>query len=105
MATTTTTTSTSTTVDNLNVLDTSKTNDAVAEVVTLQEVANALFPTTNAQQTLTIDQSFWAGSLRLTFTDGAHWYTIWGSTSSVGAQSINFAQTSNALGDYNTTLT
>ncbi|MGV3517636.1 hypothetical protein, partial [Luteitalea sp.] len=43
-----------TTVENLNILDTSKTNNVSGlEIITLQEVANALFPTTNAQQTLT----------------------------------------------------
>ena len=40
---------------NLNTLDTSTSNDGSGEVITLAEVAAALFPTTNAQQTLTVD--------------------------------------------------
>src|SRR5438105_1325655 len=58
----------SATVINLNVFDTSTTNDiGGAETVTLAEVAAALFPTTNAQQTQTIDSYFWQGWLTLTF--------------------------------------
>src|SRR6266566_5118399 len=64
---TTTTTSNGATVDNLNVLDTSTTDGTAIE---LQEVANALFPTTNATQTLTIDRSFWTDNLTLTFQVG-----------------------------------
>src|SRR5438067_9136674 len=109
MATTTTTTAPTvgggTTVDNLNVLDTSKSNDTGGnEFITLLEVATALFPTTNATQTLTIDSSFWSGGLRLTFSIGGQYYTIWGATSSSNAQSIQIAQT-DALGSYATALT
>ncbi|MEH2568849.1 Ig-like domain-containing protein [Bradyrhizobium sp. AZCC 2289] len=90
-----------TTVDNLNVLDTSKTNDTGGtEYVTLQEVANALFPTTNATQTLTIDASFWTGNLRLTFSIGGATYTIWGA----GTGTIDIAQT-DSLGSYASALT
>src|SRR6266853_5993606 len=106
MATTTTTTTTATvgggtTVDTLNVLDTSKTNDTSGtEYITLQEVANALFPTSNATQTLTIDASFWTGNLRLTFSvDGAN-YTIWGA----GTGTIDIAST-DSLGNYASALT
>src|SRR5258707_10444868 len=112
MATTTTTTTTTgtatvgggTTVDNLNVLDTSKTNDTNAEIITLLEVANALFPTTNATQTLTIDSSFWSDNLRLTFSIGNSYYTIWGATSPTNSHSIQIAQT-DALGNYTSALT
>src|SRR6266566_104589 len=113
MATTTTTTTTTgtvtvgggTTVDNLNVLDTSKTNDTSGtEYITLQEVANALFPTTNATQTLTIDTSFWTGNLRLTFYVLGQYYTIWGATSPTGTHSIQLALT-DAVGSYSSSLT
>jgi len=66
-----------TTVINLNVLDTSSTNDLMAEIITLAEVANALFPSTNATQTLTVDSSFWSGDLQLTFAgSGGRYFTI-----------------------------
>src|SRR5437764_7330931 len=98
MATTTTTTTATvgggTTVDNLNVLDTSKTNDTGGtEWITLLEVANALFPTTNATQTLTIDSAFWSGNLHLTFetTPGSGiFYTIW----ATGVGAFDLVQTS-----------
>src|SRR4029079_16283137 len=69
---------TSTTVENLNILDTSKTNDtAGVEYITLQEVLNALFSTTNGTQTVTIDNTFWSSNLRLTFKIGTStYYTI-----------------------------
>src|SRR6266481_7705063 len=100
MATTTTATvGGGTTVDNLNVLDTSKTNDTGGtEYITLQEVANALFPTSNATQTLTIDSSFWTGNLRLTFSIAGATYTIWGA----GTGTIDIAST-DSLGNYTTT--
>jgi hypothetical protein len=92
-----------TTVDNLNVLDTSKTNDTSGvEWITLQEVANALFPTTNATQTLTIDSSFWSGNLHLTFETSPGsgiYYTIWATS----AGSFDLAQT-DQLGNYNSSL-
>src|SRR5438067_11394125 len=66
-----------TTVINLNVLDTSSTNDAMAEIITLSEVANELFRTTNATQILTVDSSLWSGDLQLTFAGTAgRYYTI-----------------------------
>jgi hypothetical protein len=106
MATTTTTATVGggTTVDNLNVLDTSKTNDlSGTEYITLQEVANALFPTANATQTLTIDSSFWSGGLGLTFSVGSQYYTISGATSLTGTHSIQLALT-DAFGSYSTSL-
>ena len=46
----------STTVENLNIFDTSSTNDTSGtEIISLQEVLNALFSATNATQTVTID--------------------------------------------------
>src|SRR6266568_2006297 len=79
----------STTVINLNVLDTSKTNDGTGETITLAEVAAALFPTTNATQTQTIDSLFWGSGLQLTFQVGAAWYTI----SATSLYNIQVAQT------------
>src|SRR6185437_10288267 len=67
-----------TTVDNLNVLDTSsKDNTGGVEIITWTEVYNALFGTTNATQTVTIQQEFFSGALLLTFkaNDGSS-YTI-----------------------------
>jgi hypothetical protein len=64
----TTTSSNGATVDNLNVLDTiTADNTGGVEVIELQDVANALFPSTNATQTQTIDSSFWTNNLKLTF--------------------------------------
>src|SRR5437870_5876420 len=58
----------SATVTNLNILDTSKTNDTGGvENITLAEVGSALFPTTNATQTLTVDAAFWTNHIQLTF--------------------------------------
>lgn len=77
---TSTTTNNGATVDNLNVLDTiTADNTGGVETIELQDVANALFPTTNATQTLTIDSSFWTGNLRLTFEVGGTgvYYTLW----------------------------
>ena len=84
MATTTTTTTTTatvgggTTVDNLNILDTSKTNDLGSlEIITWADVAAALGSTTNATQTQTIQSAFTNGQLNLTFQLAANvYYTI-----------------------------
>src|SRR6266581_4724680 len=75
----TTTTSNGATVDNLNVLDTiTADNTGGVEIIELQDVANALFTSTNATQTLTIDSAFWAGNLKLTFQVGntGTYYTL-----------------------------
>src|SRR5689334_19252272 len=57
-----------TTVDNLNVLDTSSTdNIGGTEIITWSEVQKALFGTTNATQTTTIQNDFFSGNLQLTF--------------------------------------
>ena len=78
----TSTTSNGATVDNLNVLDTvTADNTGGAEIIELQDVANALFPTTNAQQTLTIDSSFWTGNLKLTFQAASGFYYTLAATS------------------------
>src|SRR5439155_556836 len=88
----------STTVINLNVLDTSKTNDTGGtEWISFQEVANALFPTTNAQQTLTVDSSFWLNCLQLTFCASGQWYTIWGTTDGSGHHQVHIG-TSDSYG-------
>ena len=75
----TTTTNNGATVDNLNVLDTST---ADGTNITLLEVANALFSTTNATQTVTIDTAFWNGQLGLTFAvsnqSSTSYYTLYG---------------------------
>ena|SRR5258708_4042549 len=74
-----TTTSNSATVDNLNVLDTlTSDNVAGAQIIELQDIAYALFPSTNATQIQTIDSSFWTGNLRLTFQVGSQYFTLWG---------------------------
>ncbi len=69
----------SATVINLNILDTSKTNDTGGvENITLAEVGSALFPTTNATQTLTVDAAFWTNHIQLTFQgSGGAYFTIW----------------------------
>src|SRR5882724_13392881 len=93
MATTTTTTATvggGTTVDNLNVLDTSNSNDlSGVEIITWAEVSAALFTTQNATQIQTIQSSFNAGSLKLTFQAGTLFFTI----SSDGSGHYTIAQT------------
>jgi len=89
----------STTVINLNVLDTSKTNDTSGvEYVSFSEVASALFPTTNAQQTLTIDSCFWQNDLQLTFYASGQWYTIWGTTDA-GVHHIHIGISTDAYGN------
>lgn len=73
----------STTVENLNILDTSSTNDTSGtEIISLQEVLNALFSATNATQTVTIDSSFWTSGLTLTFRASTGVYYTIGATSS-----------------------
>src|ERR1700752_2687535 len=75
----TSTTNNGATVDNLNVLDTiAADNTGGAQIIEFQDVANALFPSTNATQTLTIDSSFWSGNLRLAFQVGntGSYYTL-----------------------------
>src|SRR6266576_7187961 len=96
MATTTTTTTTTatvgggTTVDNLNVLDSSKTNDLSGiEIITWSEVSAALFSSQNATQVQTLQSSFNAGNLTLTFQAGTIFFTI----SSDGAGNYTIAQT------------
>ncbi|SIO49174.1 hypothetical protein SAMN05443247_06378 [Bradyrhizobium erythrophlei] len=74
-----TTTNNGATVDNLNVLDAlTSDNLAGAQIIELQDIAYALFPSTNATQTLTIDSAFWTGNLRLTFHVGSKYFTLWG---------------------------
>ncbi len=74
-----TTTNNGATVDNLNVLDAlTSDNLAGAQIIELQDIAYALFPSTNATQTLTIDSAFWTGNLRLTFQVGGKYFTLWG---------------------------
>src|SRR4029077_8174662 len=64
----TSTTNNGATVDNRNVLDTiAADNTGGAQIIELQDIANALFPSTNATQTITIDNTFWSGNLNLTF--------------------------------------
>src|SRR5216683_851821 len=74
-----TTTNNGATVDNLNVLDTlTSDNLAGAQIIELQDIAYALFPSTNATQIQTIDSSFWTGNLKLTFQVGSKYFTLWG---------------------------
>src|SRR5712671_2087187 len=76
-----TTTSNGATVTNLNVLDTITTNDLGGEVITLQDVANALFPTNSATPTAIVDSAFWQNHLQLTFqASPGVYFTIWGTT-------------------------
>jgi hypothetical protein len=64
----TTTSSNGATVDNLNVLDTiTADNTGGVEISEWQDVANALFPSTNATQKQTIDTAFWIQNLKLKF--------------------------------------
>src|SRR5258705_10722209 len=81
MATTTTTTATvggGTTVDNLNVLDTTKTNDlSGVETITWTEVSAALFGTKLSTQNQTLADAFAAGDLKLTFQSGLNFYTLY----------------------------
>src|SRR5436190_7019418 len=91
----TTTTNNGATVDNLNVLDTiTADNTGGAQIIELQDVANALFPSTNATQTLTIDNAFWTSNLTLTFlgsTVGTY-FTIIGGTDSSGQHYFKVAR-------------
>src|SRR6266581_2406795 len=91
----TTTTNKGATVDNLNVLDTiTADNTGGVEIIELQDVANALFPTTNATQTLTIDSAFWTGDLKLTFAGitAGTLFTVTGGTTSGGQHYFTIAQ-------------
>ena len=75
------------TVDNLNVLDTiTADNTGGAEIIELVDVAIALFPSTNATQTQTIDAAFWTGNLKLTFagSTAGTYFTLTGSTDNAG---------------------
>src|SRR5262249_39259746 len=66
-----------TTVDNLNVLDAVKTNDTNGvEIITWQDVVTLLTTSTNATQTVTIQQAFTNGQLTLTFAVGPKYFTI-----------------------------
>jgi hypothetical protein len=66
-----------TTVDNLNVLDAIKSNDTSGvEYIYWSDVAAFLTTSTNATQTVTIQQEFQAGQLLLTFQSGSSYYTI-----------------------------
>ncbi|WGS19721.1 Ig-like domain-containing protein [Bradyrhizobium sp. ISRA463] len=82
-------TSTGTTVDNLNVLDAIKTNDTSGiEYIYWADISTFLTTSTNATQTVTIQQAFEAGQLLLTFQVGSSFYTIgYNSTASVYYQS------------------
>src|SRR6266404_76797 len=109
MATTTTTTTTTatvtvgggTTVDNLNVLDTSKTNDLSGmEVITWTEVSAALFGTKLSTQSQTLLDSFNAGSLKLTFAVNSDFYTIYRDAST---GNYRIEHTSSDLGLYSST--
>src|SRR6266404_6108878 len=77
-----TTTSSGATVTNLNVLDTITANDAGGvEIISLQDVANALFPTNSATPTAIVDSAFWQDHLQLTFqASPGIYFTIWGTT-------------------------
>src|SRR4051812_2210228 len=103
MATTTTTTTTATvgggtTVDNLNVLDTSKTNDTGGlEVINFSEIASLLTTAKLPTQSQTIYDAFTSGSLTLTFQKDATFYTIFKNTTS-GLYEID--STSSNLGTY-----
>src|SRR6516165_1682597 len=71
------------TVDNLNVLDTlTGDNSGGNQIIEWQDIAYALFPTTNATQTLTIDSSFWTQHLKLTFqgVGGNNYWTLMATT-------------------------
>jgi len=77
-------TTTSTTVDNLNVLDSLKTNDVGGlKVITWADISNFLTSNTNATQTATMQQAFANGQLFLTFyvESLSSYYTIGHSTS------------------------
>ncbi|MHC2335486.1 Ig-like domain-containing protein [Bradyrhizobium sp. USDA 4454] len=78
-----------TTVDNLNVLDAIKTNDTNGvEYVYWGDISTFLTTSTNATQTVTIQQAFQAGQLLLTFQVGSNYYTIgYNSVASVYYQS------------------
>src|SRR5205814_2544520 len=105
MATTTTTTTTATvgggtTVDNLNVLDTSKTNDLSGlEIITWNEVSAALFGTKLSTPNQTLYDAFYAGTLKLTFQVGSIDYTIY---HDVASGNYRIEQTSSDLGLYST---
>ncbi|WP_271597220.1 Ig-like domain-containing protein, partial [Bradyrhizobium sp. CCBAU 45384] len=78
-----------TTVDNLNVLDAIKTNDTNGvEYIYWSDISTFLATSTNATQTVTIQQAFQAGQLLLTFQVGSNYYTIgYNSAASVYYQS------------------
>ncbi|ACL57511.1 DUF4347 domain-containing protein [Methylobacterium nodulans] len=94
------TTSNGTTVDNLNVLDSSnKNNLGGVEIVSWTEAYNALFGSTNATQTLTIQSAFNSGSLLLTFkTADNKYYTTYRDVNG----GYHVAETSSELGLYGT---
>ncbi|WP_143748512.1 Ig-like domain-containing protein, partial [Mesorhizobium carmichaelinearum] len=74
------TTSNGTTVDNLNVLDSlASDNTGGTQIIELQDIAYALFATTNATQLQTIDTAFWTDNLTLTFQAAGtgQYYTLW----------------------------
>ncbi|MBZ9848180.1 Ig-like domain-containing protein, partial [Mesorhizobium sp. CA14] len=74
-----TTTNSGATVDNLNVLDTlASDNTGGTQIIELQDIASALFPSTNATQLQTIDNAFWSDNLTLTFQAAGtgHYYTL-----------------------------
>src|SRR5260370_5789655 len=75
-------TSSGATVTNLNVLDTITANDSGGvEIISLQDVANALFPTNSATPTAIVDSAFWQDHLQLTFQASPNvYFTIWGTT-------------------------
>ena len=57
-----------------------------------------MFPTNNAQQTLTIDSCFWNNQRQLTFYASGHWYTIWGTTDT-GVHHIHIGISTDAYGN------
>src|SRR5437899_4494154 len=87
----TSTTSNGATVDNLNVLDTLVSdNTGGTQIIELQDIAYALFATTNATQLQTIDNAFWTDNLTLTFQAAGtgQYYTL----SATSLDNFSFAQ-------------
>ncbi|TPK70433.1 hypothetical protein, partial [Mesorhizobium sp. B2-4-17] len=85
------TTSNGATVDNLNVLDTlTSDNIGGSQIIALQDIAYALFATTNATQLQTIDNAFWTDNLTLTFQAAGtgQYYTLWATS----LDNFSFAQ-------------
>jgi hypothetical protein len=82
--------SSGTTVDNLNVLDTSKTNDTSR--TELSPFLRWRTRSSRVQTQRTIDGALWLGPLRLTLSINGNYFTLRGATASDGTHGVQIAQ-------------